>query len=200
VYANMNPGTSWVDCHRFAEREILKALHDANILHNGTIDEYVANDIGAVFFPHGLGHLIGSDTHDAGGYLTGTPLRATKPGVSKLRTARVLEAGMVLTNEPGCYFIDFLLDSALADPNKAKFINTDVLANYRGMGGVRIEDVVLVTEAGAECLSTCPRTVAEIENVIAGGEWPPARDEAPELKRKWTKLAADGSSMELLNL
>jgi hypothetical protein len=54
-------------------------------------------------------------------YLPGTPARSTHPGLSKLRTSRVLEAGMVLTNEPGCYFIDALLDAALADPARARY-------------------------------------------------------------------------------
>jgi Xaa-Pro dipeptidase len=98
------------------------------------------------------------------------------PGLNKLRTSRVLEADMVLTNEPGCYFIDALLDAALADPARAKYLNNDVLARFRGFGGVRLEDVVVVRDAaqgGAESLSTCPRTVAEIEAVMAGGAWPP---------------------------
>jgi Xaa-Pro dipeptidase len=54
-------------------------------------------------------------------YLPGTPARSTQPGLSKLRTSRVLEDGMVLTNEPGCYFIDALLDAALADPARARY-------------------------------------------------------------------------------
>jgi len=53
--------------------------------------------MGAIFMPHGLGHLIGLDTHDVGGYLPGNPPRSEKPGLSKLRTARKIEAGMVLT-------------------------------------------------------------------------------------------------------
>jgi Xaa-Pro dipeptidase len=109
-------------------------------------------------------------------YIPGTPARQAVPGLNKLRTSRVLEADMVLTNEPGCYFIDALLDAALADPARAKFLNNDVLARFRGFGGVRLEDVVVVRDAaqgGAESLSTCPRTVAEIEAVMAGGAWPP---------------------------
>ena len=60
-------------------------------------------------------------------------------GVSKLRTARVLETGMVLTNEPGCYFIDALINEALSNPDKSKYINVERLEQYRHTGGVRLE-------------------------------------------------------------
>jgi Xaa-Pro dipeptidase len=129
-----------------------------------------------------------------------TPARSSRPGLNKLRTARVLEVGMVLTNEPGCYFVNYLIDNALTNPNQSKYMNVEVLERFRGFGGVRIEDVVVVTENGPETLSTCPRTVEEIENVLAGGVWPPAEDKAPELKRKWAKLGNGGHGMELLNI
>jgi len=67
VFALAKPGVSWVECHRAAERAILSGLLAIGVLHNGTVDELQAQDIGAVFFPHGLGHLIGCDTHDVGG-------------------------------------------------------------------------------------------------------------------------------------
>lgn len=152
---------------------------------NSLIDAMVNVDLGAVFFPHGLGHLIGCDTHDVGGYLPGSPDRSTKPGVDKLRTSRCLEAGMILTNEPGCYFIDMLLDRALASPEQAIYINNDVLKRFRGFGGVRLEDVVLVTETGPANLTLCPRTCEEVESVMSGGQWPPALDAAPQLFRRW---------------
>ncbi len=128
-------------------------------------------------------------------YIPGTPARLKEPGLTKLRTSRLLEVGMVLTNEPGCYFIDALLDAALADPTRAPYINADVLERFKKFGGVRIEDVVMVTPEGAENLTTCPRTVKEIETVLAGGQWPPVKDEAPELKRRWYKLALHGHGM-----
>lgn len=66
----------------------------------------VALGLGAVFQPHGLGHLLGLDVHDVGGYLGGQPRRPQAPGVCKLRMARTLQPRMVLTIEPGCYFIE----------------------------------------------------------------------------------------------
>lgn len=200
VYEHMYAGNSWVNCHLRAERAILAALHEAGLLVNGTVDDFVEAHLGPVFFPHGLGHLIGCDTHDVGSYIPGTPLKISRPGLAKLRTSRMLEVGMVLTNEPGCYFIPALYEPALADPEKAKYINTAVLERFKQFGGVRIEDVVLVTQHGPETLSTCPRSVKEIEAVIAGGQWPPAKDECPELRRRWTKLSADATHMEFLNL
>jgi Xaa-Pro dipeptidase len=90
----------------------------------------------------------------------------------------------VLTVEPGCYFIDHLLDEALAESNiLSQYVNADLLQEYRGYGGVRLEDVVTVTADGMVNFTLCPRTVSEVEHVMAGGKWPPVKDEAPELRR-----------------
>lgn len=75
---------------------------------------------------------------------------------------------MFITVEPGCYFIDHLLDQALGDPAKAAFINASALTRFRGFGGVRIEDDVLVTPGGCENFTHAPRTVEDIEAVMAG--------------------------------
>ncbi|XP_048461895.1 xaa-Pro dipeptidase [Rhincodon typus] len=95
--------------------------------------------------------------------------RIDEPGLRSLRTTRELLQGMVLTIEPGIYFIDMLLDQALADPAQACFINRDVLARFRGFGGVRIEDDIAVTASGMELLTCVPRTVEEIEAFMAEG-------------------------------
>ena len=107
---------------------------------------------------------------------------------AQLRTARVLMDGMVLTVEPGCYFIDALLDPALANEDQAKFLVPENIARFRGTGGVRLEDVVVVTTEGVDNLTLCPRTVEEIEGVMAGGAWPPKADAAPGLRRRWATL------------
>ena len=72
----------------------------------GEVDDMINAKLDAVFQPHGLGHFIGLDVHDVGGYLPGHPERSKRPGLQNLRTARELRAGMVITVEPGCYFID----------------------------------------------------------------------------------------------
>lgn len=122
--------------------------------------------IGAVFMPHGLGHMLGMNVHDVGGYLAGT-CKSSEPGVCYLRCGRHLEAGMFVTVEPGLYFNDPTLDKALANPSQAKFINESVLARFRGTGGCRLEDDVLVTATGAENLTILPTSIEEIEEVMA---------------------------------
>jgi len=77
---------------------------------------------------------------------------------------------MVLTIEPGWYFIDFLVDQALANPELSRFLVVERLEEYRGTGGVRIEDDVIVHETNTELISIVPRTVEEIESWMAGDD------------------------------
>jgi Xaa-Pro dipeptidase len=195
VMAMIAPGVSWLACHQAAERQILQALVGIGCLVGDDIELLMEDAMGGVFMPHGLGHLIGCDTHDVGGYLEDTPAREVRPGWKSLRTTRLMEANMVMTNEPGCYFIDYLLDQALANPNQARHMNADVLARFRGTGGVRLEDVIAVTDTGVTNLTLCPRTPEEVEAVRAGGAWPPPVDTAPELLRAWAKLVDGGKEM-----
>ncbi|XP_055851497.1 xaa-Pro dipeptidase [Episyrphus balteatus] len=160
-------GVSWVDMHKLAIRVLLQRLKEGGIL-KGDIDEMIASGLGAIFQPHGLGHLIGLDVHDVGGYLKGQPERPTEPGVSRLRFARILKANMYVTVEPGCYFIECLMDKALADPNMNKFLNVEVYERFRNFGGVRIEDDVWIKENGCENFAIVPRTVEEIEEFMSG--------------------------------
>ena len=133
-------------------------------------------------------HLLRYVPRQVGGYLSYTPPRIEAPGISKLRTARILEVGQVFTVEPGCYFIEALLQPALAKPETARFFDTDVLARFRGTGGVRLEDVVAITASGIDNYTLCPRTIPEVEAVMSGGKWPPAVDEAPWMERRWFTL------------
>jgi Xaa-Pro dipeptidase len=123
--------------------------------------------VGYLFMPHGLGHLVGLDVHDVGGYLKNTPQRVMKPGLKNLRTSRVMEKNLLITVEPGCYFRDYLFTGEYGDklPIESKYVNIDKAREYqKEVSGVRIEDVVLITETGCENLSAdLPRTVEEIE-------------------------------------
>ncbi|KAF2882314.1 hypothetical protein ILUMI_23879 [Ignelater luminosus] len=161
------PGVNWLDMHFLANRVLLSELKKGGLL-QGDVDEMVSAGLGHTFQPHGLGHLLGLDVHDVGGYLPSHPERRKAPtGAHKLRTSRNLLEGMVLTIEPGCYFIDPLLDEALEDPNLSKFLVPEAIKRFRGFGGVRIEDDVLVTATGIKNLTKVPRTVPEIEDWIA---------------------------------
>jgi len=168
VFQGMKPGVSWFEMHLLANRVMLNSLKKNGIL-KGSVDDMMAANLAATFQPHGLGHFMGVDVHDVGGYLEGHPARSDLPGLKSLRTSRVLERGMVLTIEPGCYFIDHLLDIALKDPQLSRFLVPEAIERFRGFGGVRIEDDVAVTEGGAELLTKVPRTIEEIEAVMAAG-------------------------------
>ncbi|KAH8391629.1 hypothetical protein KR200_001901 [Drosophila serrata] len=166
VMSTARDGVSWVDMHKLAGRVLLQRLTEGGVL-KGDVDEMLEAGVSGVFQPHGLGHLIGLDVHDVGGYLPTEPKRPSEPWLSKLRFARILKAGMYVTIEPGCYFIDWVMDRALADPSIAKFINVDRFNSFRGFGGVRIEDDVLITQKGTENFAIVPRTVEEIEATMS---------------------------------
>lgn len=159
-------GVNWLDMHRLAERMLLTKLRDGGLL-QGDVDDMMKVHLGAVFMPHGLGHFMGLDTHDVGGYPEGVT-RSSAPGEKSLRTARNLLAGMVITVEPGCYFIKCLLDAAFENPEQSKFLVKDVIDRFRGFGGVRIEDDVVIKKDGVENMTKVPRTVEAIEKLMSG--------------------------------
>lgn len=167
VMAAVKPGVKWTDMHRLAERVQLTCLRDMGLL-QGDVDEMMKCYLGAVFMPHGLGHFMGCDVHDVGGYPEGTK-RIEEPGLRSLRTTRVLQKSMVLTIEPGIYFIDATLNPALENPETARFFNQEMLQRFRNFGGVRIEDDIVVTSDGMELMTCVPRTVPEIEALMAEG-------------------------------
>jgi len=105
-----------------------------------------------------------------------TPERDNRNGLKNLRTARDIKENMIITIEPGLYFRDFLLDGKLEKEKLGidlKYINREKVREYQAeMGGVRIEDVVLITADGNENLSFgVPRTTEEIESCMKGEDW-----------------------------
>ncbi|KAJ1566415.1 hypothetical protein HK405_009896, partial [Cladochytrium tenue] len=111
VLAAIRPGVEWEDMHRLAESVTVDGLLKAGLV-TGSKEELLAHHVHAVFFPHGIGHLLGIDVHDCGGYPTGVE-RIQEPGIRYLRMRRKLVPGMVVTVEPGIYFVDPILDKAL---------------------------------------------------------------------------------------
>ncbi|CRK27715.1 hypothetical protein BN1708_014934, partial [Verticillium longisporum] len=111
-------------------------------------------------FAHGLGHYLGMDTHDVGG----TPNYAdSDPMFRYLRKRGTLPAGSLVTVEPGIYFCSFIIEPYLKDPTHSKYIDTDILDKYWDVGGVRIEDNLLITKTGSENLTPTIKEPEEIE-------------------------------------
>ncbi|XP_053608429.1 xaa-Pro dipeptidase [Plodia interpunctella] len=167
VIREAKPGVMWQDMHLTANRAMLEHLKKGGLL-KGDVEQMIEHGVNGILQPHGLGHLLGLDVHDVGGYLRACPSRP-RGALCRLRTARRLQAAMLLTIEPGCYFIPRLLDNAKNSSTQSQFFNWDVVERFRGFGGVRIEDDVLITEHGVENLTFVPRTVAEIEDFMANG-------------------------------
>lgn len=164
------PNVPFVDCHRAAALAVARGLTDLGLL-RGDPAEAVAAGAHALFFPHGLGHMLGLDVHDMeslGEDMVGYDQEFTRSdqfGLSGLRLARRLRAGFVLTVEPGIYFIPPLIDAWREQGRHVGFIDYAAVDAYRGFGGIRIEDDVLVTEAGHDVLSEgIPKSIEDIRS------------------------------------
>jgi Xaa-Pro dipeptidase len=146
----LQPGKSYVDLHIKTYHEIADVLQEFDYL---TVDAAIAAEAGVVstFFPHGLGHHLGLQTHDVGGFMAderGTHVN-TPEAHPFLRTSRTIESEQVFTIEPGLYFID----SLLADLKKSKngdMINWKNINEMRQFGGIRIEDNIIVHQSHNE--------------------------------------------------
>lgn len=151
--ASVRPGVDWKDVHLLAHRLIADLLLSADII-TCEADEAMETGLSSVFFPHGLGHLLGLQVHDVGGLLQSAEGGeiARPPGHPYLRLTRRLEEGYVVTMEPGLYFIDMLLEQARADMRGSK-INWERVEQFRKFGGIRIEDNLAVTQEGCENLT-----------------------------------------------
>lgn len=167
--AALKPGVPYQQIHLQAAAIIANGLKDLGLM-KGNIEDAVAQGAHALFFPHGLGHHIGLDVHDMEdlgenyvGY-SDSIKRSTQFGTAYLRLGRELEAGFVLTVEPGIYFIPELIDMWRNEGKFTDFINYDKLDSYKNFGGVRIEDNVLVTENGPRILGQAiAKTVEDVE-------------------------------------
>jgi len=162
------------DIHLIAARIIVDGLKDIGLMHGDT-DEALNVGAHSLFFPHGLGHMMGLDVHDMEGLgenFVGYDEETTRSqqfGLSYLRLAKRLKPGYVFTIEPGIYFIPELIDQWKADSKYHEYINYDKIEEYRDFGGIRIEDDVLVTDDGYRVLGskTIPKSVEEVETLVS---------------------------------
>lgn len=170
---SIKPGVRFRNIHVKAANIMAAGLKDLGLI-KGNVIEAVKAGAHALFFPHGLGHMVGLDVHDMEdlgeefiGYDERTK-RSKQFGLSHLRFARELHPGFVMTVEPGIYFIPALIDKWRAEKKLMRFINYDKVNKYRDFGGIRIEDDVLVTKNGYRVLGrSIPKTVEEIEDIAA---------------------------------
>ena len=148
------PGVKYMDVHFAVCRLMTDRLKELGLM-RGDTEEAVRAGAHAMFFPHGLGHMMGMDVHDMEnldqinvGFDEETRPNLEQFGTNCLRMGRRLEEGFVVTDEPGIYFIPALIDDWRSSGHCAEFLNFDLLETYKDFGGVRIEDDVLITADG----------------------------------------------------
>ena len=165
------PGLSNRNLHLMACKNIASGLKELGLMKGGT-DEAVAAGAHALFMPHGLGHMMGLDVHDMEalgenyiGY-NDEVKRSDQFGLAFLRFALPYMPGHVFTIEPGCYFIPELIEKWKSEKKFTEFINYSKIDKYMSIGGIRIEDNVLITEKGHKLLGKpIPKTIKEIESI-----------------------------------
>jgi Xaa-Pro dipeptidase len=144
--AQVRADTDYKTIHLNAHLALAKILRDFDLI-NVAPEIAVETGVSSAFFPHGIGHGIGLQVHEVAGFAASDAggTIAKPEGHPYLRLTRTLEPGMVVTIEPGIYFIDMLLD-ALKDKGLGPSVNWDRVAAFRPFGGIRIEDDVVCTE------------------------------------------------------
>ena len=171
VIEHLKPGVPYRNLHLLAAGIILDGLKGMGLI-KGNIEDALQAGAYGLFFPHGLGHMIGLDVHDMEGlgenyvgYRDGLE-RSNQFGFKYLRLAKELESGFVLTVEPGIYFIPELIENWKSYKKHREFINYQTLNLFKNFGGIRIEDNCLISDNGYRVLGKpIPKTVKEIEGL-----------------------------------
>ncbi|MBE9060949.1 aminopeptidase P family protein [cf. Phormidesmis sp. LEGE 11477] len=164
-------GTEYKQVHLSACHTIAAGLVELGILQGNPAD-LVDQDAHALFFPHGVGHLMGLDVHDMEdlGDLSGYAERRGRSdrfGLAFLRLDRPLEAGMAVTIEPGFYQVPAILNDKKNRDRYANIVNWEKLEQFKDVRGIRIEDDVLITSTGNEVLSQdLPTSAQDIETLV----------------------------------
>lgn len=167
------PGMPYRDAHMAATRIILEGMKEIGLV-RGNVDDALHEGTAYLFMPHGLGHMMGIDDHDMDelgemyvGY-DGEIQRSEHPSMKACRMARRLAPGMVVSVEPGIYFIPALIDKWRSEGTCRDFVNFDKLEAYKDFGGIRLEDDMLITQTGNRMLGErIPITTDEVEAQLA---------------------------------
>ena len=172
------PGMKYADVHFAVCRLMFDRLKELNLA-KGDTEEAVRAGAHAIFLPHGLGHMMGIDVHDMEnldqinvGFDEETRPNLEQFGTNCLRMGRCLEAGFVVTDEPGIYFIPALIDAWKAKGHCKNFLNFDKLEAYKDFGGIRIEDDLLITKDGCRFIGKdrIPYHPKDIEAFMAANQ------------------------------
>lgn len=151
--AKIRAGQDYVQLHLHAHQVLAGVLREQGFFRMSA-DAAVQYGVTRAFFPHGLGHMIGAQVHDVAGFQQSAQGGRIEPpqGHPSLRMTRVLQPGMIVTVEPGLYFIDMLLDE-LRDKPFASDLDWVRIDHFRQYGGIRIEDDVVCTDGAPENLT-----------------------------------------------
>ena len=172
------PGMKYADVHFAVCRLMFDRLKELGLA-KGDTEEAVKAGAHAIFLPHGLGHMMGMDVHDMEnldqinvGFDEETRPNLEQFGTNCLRMGRRLEAGFVVTDEPGIYFIPALIDAWKAKGHCKDFLNFDKLEAYKDFGGIRIEDDLLITKDGCRFIGKdrVPYHPKDIEAFMAANQ------------------------------
>ena len=166
----LKPGVPFKEVYRESSRTMMQGMKELGFV-KGDVAEAVAAGAHAMFFPCGLGHMMGLDVHDMedlGEQYVGydNELKSTQFGMKSLRLGRKLEPGFVLTIEPGIYFIPELIDMWQKEKKFEQFLNYDRINEYRDFGGLRNEEDFLITETGYRLLGKPKaKTIEDVEKM-----------------------------------
>ena len=156
------PDISMIDLHILSVKEILNGLNKLGFFKTDDINILMKNLVHMLFYPHGIGHLLGLDVHDVG-----HSKRSKNKSIRNLRNTLMLKPGMVITIEPGIYFIEAYLKSAKTRKKYNKYVNWKKVMEYYSVGGIRIEDDIVITKSGHKNLTKAPKEISQIEKVMA---------------------------------
>ncbi len=167
------PGKKYRDIHLKVAQVIAQGMKHLGLM-KGSVADAVEKGAHALFFPHGLGHMMGLDVHDMedlGEDLVGyddTVKRSDQFGLAYLRLAKELKPDFVFTVEPGIYFIPALIDKWSSEKRYKEYIDYSKVEKFKGFGGIRIEDDVMITDNGHRVLGRrqIPKSVKEIEDIM----------------------------------